>query len=261
MSGPLLLPLPSAAPGLRGFCSTRQGGRSAGPYASLNLGSNTEDDPAAVLENRRTALQSAGLDPRRCVFLQQSHSSGLVEAGEAEAGRGLAAWEDGLPDCDAVFTRSRGLGLAIGQADCLAVVLVDPEAGLLGLAHAGWRGALSGLPGQLAQRMLKEGAKAGQLRAVLSPCLGPRHLELGETQLSAFQERYVRHREFSSPLRQGKFFLDLWTCARLQLEQAGLHAIHIQGLEMDTAELPDFFFSHRRDHGVTGRMLTVAWLE
>jgi YfiH family protein len=261
VSGPLLLPLPSAAPGLRGFCSTRQGGLSSGPYASLNLGSNTDDDPALVLENRQRALQAAGLAPERCVFLQQSHGSGLEEASEAQAGLGLAAWEGGLPDCDAVFTRSRGLGLAIGQADCLAVVLVDPVAGLLGLAHAGWRGALSGLPGQLAQRMLKEGAQAEQMRAVLSPCLGPRHLELGEAQLGAFQERYLRYREFSGPLRQGKFFLDLWTCARMQLEQAGLHAIHIQGLELDTAEMPEFFFSHRRDQGVTGRMLTVAWLD
>ncbi|HTB33914.1 MAG TPA: polyphenol oxidase family protein [bacterium] len=261
MSAPLLLPLPSAAPGLRGFCSTRQGGGSTGPYASLNLGSNTDDAPASVLRNRRLALEAAGLAPERCVFLQQSHGPGLAEASDSQAGQGLEAWEDGLPDCDAVFTRSRGLGLAIGQADCLAVVIVDPVAGLLGLAHAGWRGALSGLPGHLAQRLLKEGAKPEDLRAVLSPCLGPRRLELGEAQLDAFKERYLRYREFSSALKQGKFFLDLWTCARMQLEQAGMQALHIQGLEMDTAELPELFFSHRRDLGVTGRMLTVAWLE
>lgn len=241
MNGPLLLPLPSASPGLRGFCSTRQGGQSQGPYASLNLGSNTDDEPAAVLENRGSALAAAGLAPERCVFLQQSHGNGLAEATEAQAGRGLAAWEDGLPDCDAVFTRSRGLGLAIGQADCLAVVLVDPDAGLLGLAHAGWRGALIGLAGQLAQRMLKEGAMAGRMRAVLSPCLGPSHLELGEAQLAAFKERHPRYPDFCSSLKQGKFFLDLWTCARLQLEQAGMPATAIQGLEMDTAALPEIF--------------------
>jgi YfiH family protein len=260
VSGPLLLPLPSAAPGLQGFCSTRQGGTSRGAYQSLNLGSNTDDDPASVLANRRLALASGGLAPERCVFLQQSHGPGLCEAKEPDAGRGLAGWNDGLPDCDAVFTRVRGLGLAIGQADCLAVVLCDPEAGLLGLAHAGWRGALAGLPGQLAQRMMDEGAQAGRIRAVLSPCLGPRQLELGEAQHAAFQERYLRFPDFSSPLKQGKFRLDLWTCARMQLEQTGVHASHVQGLEMDTAELPELFFSHRRDHGVTGRMLTVAWL-
>jgi YfiH family protein len=261
MSGPLLLPLPSAALGLRGFCSTRQGGSSQGPYQSLNLGSNTDDDAAAVMANRSLALETAGLAPERCVFLQQCHGQGLAEATEAHAGRGLRAWTDGLPDCDAVFTRTRGLGLAIGQADCLAVVICDPEAGLLGLAHAGWRGALVGLPGQLAQRLLDEGAEPGRLRAVLSPCLGPRKLELGEAQHTAFQERYLRFPDFSSALKQGKFLLDLWTCARMQLEQVGMHACHIQGLEMDTAELPQLFFSHRRDQGVTGRMLTVAWLD
>jgi len=261
VSRPLLLALPTAAPGLKGFCSTRQGGRSSGPYASLNLGSNTDDDPASVLANRRAALGAAGLAPERCVFLQQCHGDRLLEAGEADAGQGLEAWGGGLADCDSVFTRSRGLGLAIGQADCLAVVLADPEAGLLGLAHAGWRGALAGLPGQLARRMLQEGAQPGRLRAVLSPCLGPRHLELGETQFQAFSQAFPRHRDFSSALSQGKFFLDLWTCARFQLEQAGVQPAYIQGLELDTAELPELFFSHRRDHGVTGRMLTVAWLE
>jgi hypothetical protein len=109
--------------------------------------------------------------------------------------------------------------------------------------------------------MLKEGAQPERIRAVLSPCLGPRQLELGEGELNAFKERYLRYREFSSALVQGKFFLDLWTCARMQLEQAGLHATHIQGLELDTAELPELFFSHRRDRRITGRMLTVAWLE
>jgi YfiH family protein len=260
MSRPLLLPLPLEAPGLQGFCSTRQGGGSQGPYQSLNLGSNTDDKPQAVLANRRLALEAGGLAPERCVFLQQSHGSGLREAKESDAGRGLAGWDDGLPDCDAVFTRARGLGLAIGQADCLAVLLCDPQAGLLGLAHAGWRGALAGLPGQLAQRLLDEGAQAARIRAVLSPCLGPRQLELGETQHAAFQERYLRFPDFSSPLNGGKFRLDLWTCARMQLEQAGVHASHVHGLEMDTAELPELFFSHRRDQGVTGRMLTVAWL-
>jgi hypothetical protein len=259
MSAPLLLPL--ALPGLSGFCSTRQGGASRGPFDSLNLGSNTGDEPAQVLANRRAALQAAGLDPQRAVFLQQVHGTCILEDTAAEAGRGLGAWDDGLPACDAVFTRERGLGLAIGQADCLAVVLVDSDAGLLGLAHAGWRGALEGLPGSLARRLIAEGAQAGRLRAFLSPCLGPRSLELGESQHQAFLQRYRELAEFSSPLRGGHFHLDLWTCVRSQLEAAGLSARRIQGVELDTAAQPELFFSHRRDQGHTGRMLTLAWLE
>jgi hypothetical protein len=256
---PLLLPL--ALPGVGGFCSTRQGGASAGAYDSLNLGTNTGDDGAQVLANRRAALQSAGLAPERAVFLQQVHGQVILEAGEADAGRGLASWADGLPGCDAVFTRQKGLGLAIGQADCLAVLLVDREAGLLGLAHAGWRGALGDLPGALAQRMIGAGAQAARMQAFLSPCLGPRSLQLGEAEHAAFAERYPAFQHFSSRLQVGHFYLDLWTCARYQLEAAGLDSKRVQGLELDTATQPELFFSHRRDSGQTGRMLTLAWLE
>jgi YfiH family protein len=170
-------------------------------------------------------------------------------------------WAGGLADADAVFTRVRGLPLAIGHADCLAVVLVDTEAGLLGLAHTGWRGALAGLPGKLAGRLVAEGAQAQRLRAFLSPCLGPAHLELGEEQYRAFLAADPKARNYLSRLEKGRFFLDLWTCARCHLEGAGLAGTHIQGQEMDTWSHPELFFSYRRDYGKTGRMLTAAWLD
>lgn len=261
MHGPLRLSLPWEAAGLGGFTSTRPGGVSPGPYASLNLGLNTEDEPAAVLENRRLALQGAGLDPLQAVYLQQVHGARIAEAGPQEAGRGALSWEQALPACDAVFTRRRGLVLAVGHADCLAVVLADPEAGLLGLAHAGWRGALAGLPGLLAGRLLALGASAGRLRAALSPCLGPAHLELGEEQHRLFSAAFPRSRAFLSSLRAGHCYLDLWTCARVQLLEAGLAPEAIQGQELDTASHPELFFSHRRDQGRTGRMMTYAYLK
>jgi YfiH family protein len=259
VSRPLLLPL--ALPGLGGFCSTRQGGASSGAFDSLNLGTNTGDDPARVLANRREALQAGGLAPDRAVFLQQVHGTRILEAGQADAGRGLEAFDAGLPACDAAFTRVRGLGLAIGQADCLALVLADREAGLLGVAHAGWRGAVEDLAGSLARRLLAEGAAAPRLQAFLSPCLGPRSLELGQEQHDAFRLRHPAFKHYSSALQGGHFHLDLWTCVRYQLAAVGMDARQIQGLELDTAALPQLFFSHRRDLGWTGRMLTLAWLE
>lgn len=260
MSRPLLLTLPWAGPGLAGFTSTRVGGVSQGAYDSLNLGFNTQDDPAAVLANRQRAFEAAGLDLDHSVFLQQVHGDELVEAGHQHGGQGSRAWGEGLPACDAVFTRQRGLALAIGHADCLAVVLADPVAGLLGVAHAGWRGALAGLPAKLARRLLAEGAQPARLQAVLSPCLGPRHLELSEAEHRAFAGAYAKADAFCSPLKAGHFYLDLWSCARQQLTMAGVPPERIQGQELDSAELPELFFSHRRDQGKTGRMLTVASL-
>lgn len=260
MSRPQLLELPWTTPGLGGFTSTRQGGVSAGPYDSLNLGLNTQDSPEAVLENRRRALEASMRDPRQTVYLRQVHGDRILEAGSSDAGKGALVWEEAMPDCDAVFTRVRGLALAVGHADCLAVALADVPAGLLGVAHAGWRGALAGLPALLAKRLIQEGARPERLCAVLSPCLGPKHLELGEDQHKLFSKAFKNAGDFCSGLDKGHFTLDLWSCARVQLEGLGVNATQIQVQELDTADRADLFYSHRRDAGVSGRMMTMAWL-
>jgi YfiH family protein len=254
------LDLPLAGP-LRGFTSTRVGGTSAGAYDSLNLGLNTEDDAQTVRGNRRLALSAALIDPARAVYLQQVHGDTIREATATHAGAGGEDWAQGLPACDAAWTRERKLPLAIGHADCLAVILGDSAAGLVGVAHAGWRGALAQLPAKLAKLLQAQGAQAARLKAVLSPCLGPQHLELSEEQWKLFQAADPAWRHYSSDLKAGHFKLDLWTCARRQLEGAGLAASQIQGQEMDTQAHPQLFYSHRRDQGRTGRMMTVAWLE
>jgi YfiH family protein len=262
LSGPLLLdlPWPAPSPALAGFTSTRQGGVSRGAFDSLNLGLNTQDSGQAVLENRNLAFRGRALDPAKAVHLQQVHADRIAEAGTRDAGRGAQDWAQGLPACDAVFTRMRGLPLCIGHADCLAVAVADADAGLIGLAHAGWRGALAGLPGKLALRLIAEGAKPERLQAVLSPCLGPGSLELGEDEHRLFSQAFERTEDFSSSLRQGHFYLNLWACVRRQLIEAGLDGLRIQGQELDTARHPELFYSHRRDQGKTGRMLTVAAL-
>lgn len=260
MNKPLLLPGDLGA-GVKAFTSTRVGGMSTGAYDSMNLGLNTDDDPAAVRANRSLALQTGGADPARAVYLQQVHGDVIHAVGEAEAGRGVWDWAQGLPACDAAFTKQRRLPLAIGHADCLAVVLADPANGIVGVAHAGWRGALAQLPGKLAWRLQAEGAQSGNLKALLSPCLGPRSLELSEEQYRLFQAADSDFAIYCSPLKGGHFMLDLWTCARLQLEKAGLSSAAVQVQAMDTSEHTALFYSHRRDRGVTGRMLTVAWLE
>lgn len=247
--------------GAQGFHSTRQGGGSQGAYVGLNLGLNTDDAAAAVVENRRQAFAAAGQPAAQAVYLRQVHGDRIVEAVAADAGKGSLAWDQGLAEADAVFTRQKGLPLAIGHADCLCAVLADAQAGLLGLAHAGWRGALAGLPGLLLKRLLDEGARLERLRATLSPCLGPQRLQLSAAEHAQFQAAFSGADAFCSPLRDGHFNLDLAAAARWQWQSLGLAPWQIQGQELDTWEHPELFFSHRRDQGRTGRMLTVAWLD
>lgn len=248
-------------PGVRGFTSTRQGGSSSGAFNSLNLGTNTGDEPAVVLRNRRAAFEAAGMDAARCVYLEQVHGPVIQEAVGPDAGKGLERFEEGLKGTDAAFTRERGLALAIGHADCLAVVLVDSQASLLGVAHAGWRGALAKLPGALAARLVQEGASPARLRALLAPCLSPAGLELSEKEHAAFQEAFGSLTGFADPLKAGKFHLDLQACAVQQLLATGLSAENIVAQPLHSDAQSELFFSYRRDQGKTGRMLTVAALE
>lgn len=248
-------------PGVTGFTSTRQGGASVGAFSSLNLGTNTGDDPAAVLGNRRAAFEAAGMDAGRCVYLEQVHGRVIQKAEDFDAGKGLESFAEGLKGTDAAFTRQRGLALAIGHADCLAVVLVDVEASILGVAHAGWRGALAKLPAELAELMLLEGARPERLKALLSPCLSPAGLELSETEHQAFEKAFGSLQGFADPLKAGKFHLDLQACAVQQLLDAGLAPANIVAQPLHSDARSELFFSYRRDQGKTGRMLTVAALK
>ena len=248
-------------PGVGGFSSTRQGGSSSGAFNSLNLGTNTGDDPASVLKNRRAAFEAAGLDAGRCVYLEQVHGKVIQKAEAFDAGKGLERFEEGMKGTDAVFTRERGLALAIGHADCLAVVLVDVEASILGVAHAGWRGALAKLPAELAKVLFLEGAKPQRLKALLSPCLSPAGLELSEKEHQLFSQAFGSLNGMADALKEGKFHLDLKACAVRQLLEAGLEASQIVSQPLYSDAQADLFFSYRRDQGKTGRMLTTAFLK
>lgn len=246
--------------GIGGFTSTRQGGQSSGAFSSLNLGTNTGDKPTDVLANRRAAFQVAGLEAEQCVFLQQVHGAQIQEAKLKDAGRGLENFDQGLLATDAAFTRQQGLALSIGHADCLAVVIADAQAGLLGVAHAGWRGALAQLPVLLAQRLVAEGAEPRRLRALLSPCISPAGLELSEDQYRSFEQAPGGLGGFAGPLIQGKFHLDLRACVQRQLLAAGVPLEGIAQQALDSDREQELLFSYRRAKGETGRMLTVAYL-
>src|SRR5262245_7548820 len=133
-----MLVFKSIPPGFVAATSTRQGGVSNPPYDSLNLGSNTEDQPESISANRRRFAASLNLAPESLVFMRQVHGSVLREAGSADAGKGLDDWALGLEDCDGLLTREQGLGLCVGHADCLAILMADPATGMIGAAHSGW---------------------------------------------------------------------------------------------------------------------------
>jgi polyphenol oxidase len=227
----------------------RAGGVSAPPCDSLNLGLSVNDRAEHVLENRRRLCAAVGLPLERLVVPGQVHGTTLAWVGEAEAGRGAAESQTVIRERDGLFTGAAGLGLTVSYADCVPVVIVaDGEEGpALATVHAGWRGMLAGIVGKAAAE-LRRGRRL--VAAVVGPSIGPCCFTVDEELRRRFQTRF--------PGSAGPATVDLWRCARLELESAGVPpaAVTVTGHCTSTDAR---FFSHRRDHGATGRHLAVAW--
>lgn len=245
------------APGLSAAFFTREGGVSEGLYAALNCGYGSGDDPEAVRENRRRAMARLDLPAEALVTLYQVHSPAVVVVEEP--------WRQGeAPKCDGAVTRRRGLALGILTADCAPVLFADPEASVIGAAHAGWRGALSGVLEETVAAMARLGATPARIRAAIGPCIAQPSYEVGPEFQTRFMEADAANRRFFAPSsRGGHHLFDLAGYVQGRLDRLGLAAVEAAGA--DTAADPARWFSYRRatlaGEKDYGRLLSTIALE
>jgi YfiH family protein len=231
----------------------RLGGRSTGPYATLNVGDGVGDDSATVRANLETILDTLGIRRERVVTAHQVHGNRVAVVGDKEGSSVLAG-------CDALVTNQPGCVLLLRFADCLPVLLFDPERQAVGLAHAGWRGCVAGVAVRTLQAMQEAfNCRAADVRAWLAPAIGPSCYEVGADVISAVGMA-IGHRA-SAVLRtgDGRTLFDLPGAVRLQLQDAGVNQVEDCGLctHCHTAE----FYSHRAEGGLTGRFAVLLGLQ
>jgi YfiH family protein len=234
-----------AAPGpYRVAFSTRLGGVSDGPFASLNLGILTEDDPASVVENRTRLCDAVGADPDGATMAWQRHGSTVTEAQP----RGIVTPGTVYGHCDGLWSDQPGRAMLLLTADCIPIALArdSAESPAVGILHAGWRGLLAGIVGNGVRAL---GARG--IAAAIGPSIGPCCYEVGDEVAAPFREAFGE-----DIARDGK--LDLWTAAERALRAAGCE--RVDRFDMCTACDPHRFFSHRRDHGKTGRQGVIAYV-
>ena len=239
---------------MQAVCTTREGGVSEGPYASLNLGDHVGDAAAAVSANRR--IFAAALQARP-VFMRQVHGRQVAQLSSVTI--------DGV-EADACVTTERGIACTIMVADCLPVLFATADGKAVAAAHAGWRG-LAGTAGEgvleAACRALwaASGAGAADTLAWLGPCIGPQAFEVGPEVKAAFEATDPGSAALFTPHGSGKWLGNLPGLARRRLQALGLERIH--GNDGSTAWCtvagPSRFFSHRRDRGVSGRFAAAIW--
>ena len=228
-------------PGARVLFSTRRGGVSEGPYDSLNLGILTDDEQARVAENRRRLAAGAGLDPKRVAMGWQVHGTDVRDWIRPPSGGASAEPGASLERVDGHTTTIARLGLLALAADCLPVALVAP--GRVAMLHCGWRGLAAGIVERALERF------DTPPRAAIGPGIGRFCYKVGDEVLAEFSDL--------EGVASGRM-LDLKAVARAKLEAGA--AIAIDDVSLCTSCRPDLFFSHRRDHGVTGRQGGLVWL-
>jgi YfiH family protein len=230
-------PLLSAIPGLRHAFFTRDGGVSGGIYASLNGGLGSRDDPAHVAENRRRMAEQIGVQPAHFLSVHQTHSSDVVVASGPWPG-------PSRPMADAIVTRTEGLAIGASAADCGPILLVDPSARVIGAAHAGWKGALTGIVESTVATMEELGAERSGIVAAIGPLIRQHSYEVGGEFVERFVEADAENALFFIPsTRERHAMFDLAGYIRMRLENAGVLMIDDTGLDTYSDER---FYSYRR---------------
>ncbi len=220
---------------LHGFLG-RQGGVSQDVCSGHNVGWGSGDDRDKVAENRRRAVEAVA-PGARLVTVHQAHSPDAVVA--------EAPWpDDARPHADAMVTGRPGLALGILTAVCAPVLLADREAGVIGAAHAGWKGALAGVIEATVAAMERLGAQRSRIAAAVGPCIARRSYEVDESFFRRFAEAKPENERFFGQGREGRHQFDLEGFVLSRLADAGL--ARIEALGQDTYSQPELFYSYRR---------------
>ena len=228
----------SALTGIRHAFFTRDGGVSNGIYASLNGGVGSSDKPESVTENRARMAATLGVAPERFITPYQIHSPQVVTAEQA--------WTpDTRPRADAIVTRVPGLAIGVSTADCGPVLFADAKAGVVGAAHAGWRGALTGVLEATIEAMEACGAARSAITAALGPMISQANYEVGPEFIARFNDADAAYAAFFKPAaRAGHAMFDLPGFIAARLAAAGID--RVEDIRRCTYADADRFYSYRR---------------
>ncbi|MGE0567149.1 MAG: peptidoglycan editing factor PgeF [Bacteroidia bacterium] len=213
--------------------STRDGGFSAAPFASLNLG-GSDDDLSIISKNRNKALEYFGYSKNQHCFLKQVHGNKVVLA------------QPGQQEGDAIITNIPGLAITVSAADCYPILFFDGKNNIIGAAHAGWRGTVSRIASNTINEMINLGAELNQIKVAIGQGISCDKFEVGNEVI----DKFMKEKFPESIILNNK--IDLLEANKFVLDEVGILKENIWSLNRCTFEKD--FFSYRRDKGVTGRM-------
>lgn len=237
------------------FITGRAGGYSKGPFQSLNTGFHVGDNDWHVLQNRKKLAQVLKMDLQQFTFASQTHSSNIAIVDASRKGLGSADWESAIANTDGMVTNLKGVCINVQMADCVPVLLYDPQKKVVGAVHAGWRGTLKRVSKAAIKVMTDTyGCCPTHIMAGIGPSNGPCCYVVGEdVKREATKSLPEAEQILSAAPESGKYVFDQWQANLLQLLDCGIPEENIEIAGICSQCQSDSFFSSRKDNGLTGR--------
>ncbi|MEK4789856.1 peptidoglycan editing factor PgeF [Bacillus sp. FSL K6-2971] len=243
---------------LAGF-TTKNGGFSLSPYQSLNTGLHVGDDASSVQLNRQVIADAIAVPLSDWVFADQTHEDRIKKVTKEQRGRGSLHYHEALPGTDGLYTSEPNIMLALCFADCVPLYFLAPQHVLIGTAHAGWKGTVKQIGAKMIDLWVnQEGAKTDQIQVVIGPSIGSCCYIVDDVVLNQVKQLPFLTEDVYSEISQGQYKLDLKTLNKNVLLHAGMKEENIHVSSMCTSCNDQLFFSHRRDQGKTGRMMSFV---
>ncbi|GAA0444568.1 peptidoglycan editing factor PgeF [Agaribacter marinus] len=233
--------------------TTKHGGVSRQPYASLNGGLHVNDSTENVIRNREIIANHVRIPLNNWVSGEQIHQTRIHAVTENDKGKGATEYDTAIKDTDGLITNTSGILCTGFFADCVPLFFFDPITSYIGIAHAGWKGTVSGIADDMVNTLANHGVNVSDLLVAIGPCITKQFYEVEQKVIDRIP---LSHRQSSVlPTGINRYLLDLKQLNIDILLQAGVLRNNIDVTNYCTFRENDLFFSHRRDHGRTGRML------
>lgn len=241
-------------PIIAGF-TTKEGGVSKGAFQGLNLGLHVNDEVQHVHENRRILSQSLHIPLENWICSEQVHDRHVTKVNKQEKGKGVFSYKDGISCTDGIYTIEQDVLLTSCYADCVPLYFYAPSYGMIGLAHAGWKGTVLGIASEMIEKWNHEGVPIEDIRVAIGPSIGSCCYVVDDRVLEAAR-KVIKGTVPYETISDGQYAIDLKEINRLLCRQAGIKEENLIVSSLCTSCEEQLFFSHRRDLGVTGRMLS-----
>lgn len=245
-------------PGIAAGFTTKKGGFSKGDFSALNLGLHVNDDPGIVRINRDKIAEIVGFPASVWTCSEQVHENRIYEVTSVDKGKGVYSYKEGIPATDGLYTKESGIMLALLYADCVPLYFMAPSHHLIGVAHAGWKGTVKDIAGEMVRAWGEEYDVApGEILAAVGPSIGSCCYAVDDRVIDQVNQVYPAADGYAyQKIGEGQYSLDLKLLNKLLLIQAGVPQSNITASGYCTSCENSLFFSHRRDQGKTGRMLS-----